>query len=175
MKFGVVWAMPSRWTFEIPPIAAFVGRHTQGRAVIVDPFAGNSLVGTHRNDLGRGGVDAELFVRDLIAQGVKADAVIFDPPYSPRQVQECYAGIGREVTMADTQTGNLNRRMRLALNDIAAPGAMALSFGWSSIGMGRDGWETVEILLVQHGGAHNDTICVAQKRRADLFNSVEAA
>lgn len=170
MRFGVAWAMPSRWTFDIPPIADFVQRHVRGRAVIVDPFAGNSVIGTHRNDLARGGIDAEAFVRGLIADGVRADAILLDPPYSPRQVKECYDGIGKVVGMADTQTANLYRRMRECLNAIAKPDAVALTFGWSSMGMGRERWETTEILLVQHGGAHNDTICVAQQRRADLFN-----
>jgi len=40
-----------------------------------------------------------------------------------------------------------------------------LSFGWNSVGMGiTRGYEIVEILLVCHGGAHNDTICIAEKK-----------
>jgi hypothetical protein len=155
--------MPSRWTFEIKPIADFVSRHLQGRDVIIDPFSGQSTIGTHRNDLGRGGIDAEPFVRNLIADGVQADAVLFDPPYSPRQISECYKGIGRTVTMKDTQSAVLKRDVRDALSDILKPNGIALSFGWSSTGFGK-GWKTLEILLVQHGGGHNDTICVAQTK-----------
>lgn len=157
--------MPSRWTFSIPPIREFVARHLNGCSVIVDPFSGQSTIGTHRNDLGRGGCDAEVFVRRLIAEGVVADAVLFDPPYSPRQIAECYKGIGRTCTTKDTQSGMLYRLVRSALADILAPDGIALSFGWQSSGFGKE-WETVETLLVQHGGAHNDTICVAQRRRA---------
>ena len=29
-------------------------------------------------------------------QGVKADLIIFDPPYSVRQILECYKNIGKE-------------------------------------------------------------------------------
>ena len=162
-KFSTVWAMPSRWTFSIPPIASFVARHVEGAAVIVDPFSGESTIGTHRNDLGRGGVDAEAFVRGLIADGVRADVVLFDPPYSPRQISECYKGIGRQVTMKDTQSALLYKGVRSALRDILKPDGIALSFGWQSNGFGR-GWVTREVLLVQHGGAHNDTICVSQHR-----------
>lgn len=149
----------------MPPVAAFLARHLKGASVIVDPFCGESTVATHRNDLARGGVDAEQFVRDLIAQGVIADAVLFDPPYSPRQIAECYRGIGREPTMEDTQNGRLFKRVRAALADVLKPDGIALSFGWQSSGFGK-GWDTGEILIVQHGGAHTDTICVAQ-RRAD--------
>lgn len=161
--FSTVFAMPNRWTFSIPPIGAFVQRHVQGCAAIVDPFAGESLIGTHRNDLGRGGVDAEAFVRELIVQGIAADAILFDPPYSPRQISECYKSIGRTATTEDTQNARLYKRVRDALRDILKPGGVALSFGWQSSGFGK-AWPTTEILLVQHDGAHNDTICVAQTK-----------
>jgi hypothetical protein len=166
---SAVFAMPSRWTFSIPPVAEFIGRHLSGAAVIVDPFAGQSKIGTHRNDLGQGGVDAEPFVRGLIADGVRADAVLFDPPYSPRQISECYKSIGRKATGEDTQNARLYKSVRAALADILKPDGIALSFGWQSSGFGKD-WETDEILLVQHGGAHNDTICVAQRKKPDLFS-----
>lgn len=146
----------------MPPVADFLARHLDG-GVIVDPFSGQSKVGTHRNDLGSGGVDAEEYVRHLIEMGVHADAVLFDPPYSPRQISECYKGIGRTATTEDTQNARLYKRVRAALRDILKPDGIALSFGWQSGGFGR-GWETTEIMLVRHGGAHNDTICVAQRR-----------
>jgi len=148
----------------MPPVAAFLARHLNGASVIVDPFAGQSTIATHRNDLGMGGIDAEAWVRGLITEGVRADAVLFDPPYSPRQISECYKGIGREVTTEDTQNGRLYKRVRGALRDILKPDGLALSFGWQSAGFGRE-WDTLEVLLVQHGGAHTDTICVAQRRR----------
>lgn len=172
----ITWAMPSRWTFTIPPIREFVARHTRGCSSIVDPFSGTSNVAHHRNDLARGGVDAEAFVRGLVADGVVADAVIFDPPYSPRQITEVYASIGKKATLQDTQSAVLYKRVRSALNDVLAPGGVALCFGWSSAGMGKE-YETEDVLLVRHGGAHNDTICVAQRKPAgasvvvDLFTA----
>lgn len=157
---STAWAMPSRWTFEIPPIAAFIHRHINGARVIIDPFAGNSVIGTHRNDLGHGGIDAADWCNSLTVQ---ADVVLFDPPYSPRQISECYKSIGRKATMADTQNAALYSRVRKPLVQLLKPGGIALSFGWQSSGFGK-AWETLEILLVQHGGAHNDTICVAQRK-----------
>lgn len=162
-QFSTIWAMPSRWTFSIKPITSFLIRHLEGAAVIVDPFAGQSLVGTHRNDLGRGGIDAEQFCNQLLTEGVLADVVLFDPPYSPRQISECYKSIGRKATTSDTQNAALYARVRKPLAALLRPGGLALSFGWQSSGFGK-AWETTEILLVQHGGAHNDTICVAQRK-----------
>ena len=154
--------MPSRWTFEIGPIAEFVARHTVGKQRIVDPFCGRSTLAQWRTDIAFG-PDAETFLRVLKLDGVRADCVIFDPPYSPRQISECYKAAGLPVTREDTQNARLYASVRALLAELLEPGGIALSFGWQSNGFGRD-WETLEILLVQHGGAHNDTICVAQRK-----------
>ena len=37
------------------------------------------------------------FLDLMIDQGVRAEVVLFDPPYSPRQIMECYQGIGRNI------------------------------------------------------------------------------
>lgn len=158
---STAWAMPSRWTFQIPPIREFIERHLPA-GVIVDPFCGTSEIATHRNDLARGGVDAGEWAEQLLAAGVVADCVLFDPPYSPRQISECYKSIGREVTAADTQNAALYSRVRKPLAALLRPGGVALSFGWQSSVFSKKEFRTTEILLVQHGGAHNDTICVAQ-------------
>ena len=173
----VVWAMPSRWTFRVRPIREFVYRYAIG--VGVDPFSGNSTIATHRNDLGRGGIDAAEWCWQLVERGVVADYVLFDPPYSPRQIAECYKGIGRDVTTKDTQSAVLYAAVREPLWRLLRPGGVALSFGWSSAGFGKDA-EDVEMLLVRHGGAHNDTICIAQRKPApvaaagDLFEQAAA-
>jgi hypothetical protein len=153
--------MPSRHTFSIKPIAAFLDRWIINAKIIVDPFCGQSTVATHRNDLGYGGIDAAQFCVGLLP--MLADVVLFDPPYSPRQISECYKGIGRKATTADTQNAALYARVREPLAALLKPGGIALSFGWQSSGFGK-AFITEEILLVQHGGAHNDTICVAQRK-----------
>ena len=158
---SVVWAMPSRWTFSIPPIRQFVHKYANG--IGVDPFAGNSTIATHRNDLGRGGKDAAEWCWELVAQGIVADYVLFDPPYSPRQITECYQGIGRKAGMKDTQSAVLYAAVRDPLWQLLRPGGVALSFGWSSAGLGKKA-NDIEMLLVRHGGAHNDTICIAQRK-----------
>lgn len=155
--------MPNKWTFQIKPISLFVSRWCKGGSVIVDPFSGKSDIGTIRNDLARGGVDAGKFCEELIDRKGRgfADVVIFDPPYSPRQIKECYESVGLKPNMKDTQSGVLYKVVRECLRDMLRPGGVALSFGWQSGGLGNT-LKTKEILLIQHGGAHNDTICVAQ-------------
>lgn len=167
MKMSRAWAMPSADTFDVKPIAEFVRRHMRG--VSVDPFARNKRWATHTNDLNPATeaeyhMDAVDFLDMLADQGVVADTIILDPPYSPRQISECYAGIGREVGMKDTQSSVLYKRVRKAALRLCHPDTTVLSFGWNSTGMGKtNGFEIIELLLVAHGGAHNDTICLAER------------
>ena len=165
MKFSRTWAMPNANTFSVKPIGDFVTRYLHG--VTVDPFARNSGLATYTNDLNpettaQRHLDAVDFLEKLASEGVKADVVIFDPPYSPRQISECYAAAGKKAGMVDTQNAALYAKCRTAIRKMCKQGSLVLSFGWNSCGMGP-GWETEEIMLVAHGGAHNDTICLAER------------
>jgi len=166
------WAMPNPNTFSIPPIAAFIERWW--REPSVDPFARNSKLATVTNDLAPGTdahwhMEAVEFCAMMDARwgsDGRAGLVLFDPPYSPRQIAEVYQSVGRKATTADTQNARLYKAVRDGLDKLLAPGGIALSFGWNSAGFGKSrGYEVVEILLVAHGGAHNDTICVAEVKR----------
>lgn len=161
--FGREWAMPNKATFSIPPVARFLDRWLPSDGVIVDPFSGTSERANLRNDLAVDGLDAIAFLDVLVAKGVVADAVLLDPPYSPRQMSEAYKNAGLPVRMTDTQNARLYREAKGRLAKILKLGGVALTFGWNSAGFGRAlGFEQREILLVAHGGAHNDTICVAE-------------
>lgn len=161
--------MPSPATFSCKPIGEFVRRYLSG--ISVDPFAMDYTAPTYTNDLNpntksKYHMDAEEFCVMLKKQGVSADVGLFDPPYSPRQISECYKNVGREVGIEGTQNARLYKRVRDALDSIIRPGGVVLSFGWNSAGMGKTRkYSIVEILLVAHGGAHNDTICVAERKR----------
>ena len=161
--------MPSADTFNMPPIAAFVRRYLVGSTRSIDPFARNSMLATDRNDLNpntaaQWHMDAANFCEKM--RGNFYDVALFDPPYSPRQISECYQSVGLPVTSTDTQNAALYKRVRDALDPLIIPCGIVLSFGWSSNGMGRGrGYEIEEILLVAHGGAHNDTICIAERKK----------
>jgi hypothetical protein len=74
------------------------------------------------------------------------------------------------VDMKATQSACLYASCRRVLADIVKPGGIALSFGWNSTGMGKD-WPIEELMLVCHGAAHNDTICLAQRKPESLFDA----
>lgn len=162
--------MPNADTFSVPPIRAFVRRYLDVAEISIDPFARDKEWATYTNDLNpatkaQNHQDAEVFLRNLASARCRADLVIFDPPYSPRQISECYKSIGLEVGMKETQSAILYQRVRDAIVPVCSAEAIVLSFGWNSVGMGkRHDFEIIEIMLCCHGGAHNDTICMAEKR-----------
>lgn len=165
MEFSRVWAMPNAETFDCKPIGDFVKKYLHG--VSVDPFARNKRWATYTNDLdiatdAEYHMDAEAFLEMLALRGVVADCIILDPPYSPRQVKECYSHIGKTVGKEDTQTAALYRRVRAAARKLCKPGTIVLSLGWNSTGMGGKDFVDKEIMLVCHGSAHNDTICLCE-------------
>lgn len=166
MEFSRTWAMPNHETFSCKPIGDFVRKYVSG--VSVDPFARNSRIATYTNDLDMATeadyhMDAEAFLNMLADRGVVADCIIIDPPYSPRQVKEYYSQIGVHVGKHETQVASLYKRVRLTARKLCKPGTKVLSFGWNSTGMGGKDFVNKEILLVCHGGAHNDTICLCEE------------
>lgn len=168
--------MPSGDTFSVRPIGEFVRKYLAQSKVSVDPFARNNAWATYTNDLNpkttaQRHMDAESFLVQLQTEGLNGaiDLAILDPPYSPRQISECYKEAGITVGMKDTQNAALYSRVKAALFPLLSADAIVLSFGWNSAGMGEKyGFEQAEIMLVAHGGAHNDTICLAERRSLRL-------
>ncbi len=171
MLFSREWSMPTADTFSAEPIGRFVQRYLAESSVSVDPFARNNQWATYRNDLNPATaaefhMPAVDFLAMLAARGILCDLALFDPPYSPRQIKDCYSTMGLVCEQTDTQSAKLCADVRDVLSSILLPNAIVLSFGWNSVGMGKKhGFEIIEAMLVCHGGAHNDTICIAERRR----------
>lgn len=168
--FSRCFAMPNAATFSVKPIGEFVQRYLGAASISVDPFARNRNWATYTNDINpstsaQSHQDAEAFLDYLASKNINADLGLFDPPYSPRQIMEHYQAAGITVTQEDTQSARLFRRVRNAIDKIISPGGIVLSFGWQSVGMGNvRGYELIETMLVAHGGGHNDTICIAERK-----------
>jgi hypothetical protein len=178
-----VWAMPSANTFDIPPIRALVKSYLYGSKVSVDPFARNKRWATHTNDLNpdtaaEHHLPASDFLKMLFERGVRADFLLFDPPYSPGQAKEVYQSIGIEkLPVAIAQGWTTERDL---ISKLLLPKGVAISFGWNSTGIGMNrGFRIEEIMLVAHGKDHNDTICTVERKvesaQQDMFSLVETA
>jgi hypothetical protein len=174
MKIRRKWAMSTSDTFDCEPIRKLIGKYLALSTVSVDPFARNKRWATYTNDLNpmteaEFHLDAVAFLNLIFERDIKVDLLLFDPPYSPRQISECYAAIGLEAGKVDTQNAQLYSACRDAAMKILTEGATVISCGWNSAGMGTGrGFEIQEILLVCHGGAHNDTIVTVERRRPGL-------
>jgi hypothetical protein len=173
VAFSREWAMPSSNTFDIKPINRLIHKYLKPGMISCDPFANKNRLAKHTNDIdpAMGAeycMDALDFLRQFRYNAF--ELVLYDPPYSPRQVAECYKKLGKTVNMETTQSsfwGNLKKEIAR----VTEPGGIVISFGWNSNGIGKKhGFEIIEILNVAHGGQHNDTICTVEIKTKTLFS-----
>jgi len=168
--------MPNKNTFSIKPIRGLIDYWvTQTDGIIIDPFAADNRIANITNDIDPHcdtdyHVDALEFLQTFGDSSI--GMILFDPPYSPHQVSEVYRRLDYSVNMQTTQAsywGNLKREIAR----IANIESIVITCGWNSGGIGKGhGFEIVEILLVAHGGWHNDTIVTVEKKllsQANLF------
>jgi len=165
--------MPNSNTFDMKCISRLIHKYLKPEMLSIDPFANKSRITKITNDLNPDmhcdfSMDAVDFLKTFASNSV--DLVLYDPPYSLRQVSECYKNVGIEVTMETTQSSYRTKHIN-EISRILKQGGICISFGWNSSGIGKVlGFEIIEILLVAHGGSHNDTICtVERKNQSKLF------
>lgn len=164
--FSRHWEMPNKNTFDIRCIRKLIDRYNVG-GFSIDPFANKNRIASAVNDLDPDmGCDYCMDAIDFlkIFRDKSVDLVLYDPPYSPRQISECYKRLGKTVNIKTTQSsfwGNIKKE----ISRIVAPDGIVISFSWNSGGIGKtNGFEIIEIMLVAHGGAHNDTIVTVERK-----------
>lgn len=167
MMISREWAMPNKNTFEIKPIRKFIDEE-MCEGLWIDPYANRNRIANITNDLNEEydtdyHLDALEFLKMFDDESVSG--VLFDPPYSPRQVAECYHSVGYDMNWKST-SGAFWSEQKKEISRIVRKGGKVLSFGWNSGGIGEKyGFEKVRIMLCAHGGWHNDTICVSELKR----------
>lgn len=159
--------MPNKNTFEIKPIKKLIARYLV-RGLVVDPFANRNKIANITNDLDEQyDTDYHLDAIDFLKmfKNNSVDMILYDPPYSPRQVSECYRNLNKTVNVQTTQAAYWSNQKK-EIGRIIKTNGTVISFGWNSGGIGKKyGFEIKEILLVAHGGWHNDTICTVEKKQ----------
>jgi hypothetical protein len=162
-------APPSKETFRIKPIARLLKEEVNDE-LWIDPFAGNNSPALVTNDLNPNTnaqyhEDALTFMKRFEDNSV--NGVLFDPPYSPRQIKECYDRIGLEVLMKTTQASFWSK-IKDDIGRVLVLGGKVICFGWNSNGCGKvRGFVKKRILLVAHGDNHNDTIVIVENKVQD--------
>lgn len=182
IRFEREWAMPNKQTFQISPIREFVESEiTDSEGMWIDPFSGGCEFADLTNDLNPEKEadyheDAVEFL-ERFDDGEIDGGVLFDPPYSPRQIKECYESVGLETSMETTQA-RFWSNVKEQIERVCGTGATVVTCSWNSGGVGKNaGFTLRRVLLVPHGGWHNDTIVTAEDRtRSELtdFQQVPA-
>lgn len=170
------WSMPNSRTFKIKPIKNIIERYQEelvSNSLVLDPFSNHNIViDRERLNLITNDIDPQYdtdysldaldFLKMFSDESV--DLVLYDPPYSPRQVSEVYKKLDMSVNMQTTQASYWGNQKK-EISRIVKKGGYVLTFGWNSGGIGKTkGFEIVEILMVAHGGWHNDTIVTVEKK-----------
>lgn len=160
-----IWCMPNSSTFSMKPVMKILREEMKGQEW-ADPFARNSKYAKYTNDLNPNtlaeyNMDALDFLKTFKSNSL--DGVLFDPPYSLRQIKEVYDGIGMSLT--SHQTKHFFSDIKNQIQRILKPGGKIISFGWNSNGAGKKrGFEINKIILLAHGGNHNDTIITIETK-----------
>ena len=145
MRFERYWAMPNHKTFKIKPIKDLISQEFGDN--YIDPFP---------YPFKQDAIDYLKTIPDN-----SADHLVFDPPYSQRQLKEKYHsnGISLEHPMNNSYWSNCRKE----ISRIVKSTGKVISFGWNSNGIGiKYGFKITRIVLVAHGSQHNDTIATVE-------------
>lgn len=174
MEITKKWSMPNKKTFKIKPIKELI-QNELVEGIILDVFANECSIKSVMNDKQQYisndldiqyDTDYHLDALDFLKQfnDNSVNVVLYDPPYSPRQVSESYKKLNKTVNMQTTQASYWSNQKK-EISRIVKRDGKVITFSWNSGGIGKKyGFEIEKILLVAHGGWHNDTICVVEKR-----------
>jgi hypothetical protein len=143
--FKNIFAMPNKHTFTIKPIHQLIS--DEDAWSFIDPFPFTEKIER----------DALDYLISIPSESV--DGVLFDPPYSPRQLKEAYDNVGQSWD----GTNSLWSQWETEIARVIKPGGKCIKCGWNSH-LISDGFEITRILLVNHGSHHNDTIVTVQKK-----------
>ena len=144
MKLERIWAMPNKNTFSILPIKDLLEEEIKISCPTLDPF-----VEPYKEDA----LDLMKSKEDNSIQ-----TGLYDPPYSLRQLKEVYNNKGLSLEQTQSYWTILEREW----TRIIKRGGKLIKLGWNSKRL--QGFKIIRILLVSHGGNHNDTICTVQVR-----------
>ena len=149
MKVYREFAIPNKRTFEILPIKNLLWNHF-GSQLYLDPFPFESRV------------DCFDYLDKIDDNSY--DFGVLDPPYTRRQVSEHYKKNNGLCSAWDTSSGWTSKVKREMAKKIRI-GGKVISFGYNSAGMNQvNGFKIIDILLVNHGGDHYDTICTVSQK-----------
>tara|TARA_S200002703_G_scaffold6737_1_gene7274 strand:- start:45 stop:491 length:447 start_codon:yes stop_codon:yes gene_type:complete len=141
------WAMPSHQTFTIKPFKELIEKELGSE--YIDPFPYPFKQ------------DAIEYLKTI--EDNSENYLVFDPPYSQRQLREMYDNNG--LSLDNPMNNSYWANCRKEISRIIKKNGKVISFGWNSNGIGKKyGFEITKIVLVAHGSQHNDTIATVEMK-----------
>ena len=145
IKFERYWCMPNHKTFTIKPFKDLIADELGSN--YVDPFPYPFKQ------------DAIEYLKTIPENSV--DHLVFDPPYSQKQLKEKYHSNG--LSFNHPMNASYWSNCKKEISRVVKRSGKVISFGWNSGGIGtKYGFNITKIVLVAHGGQHNDTIATVE-------------
>lgn len=143
IKMSRVFAMPNKQPYKIPFVKKLFKKYVNGIRLDLFPYPYQKdaleNIQSYRND--------------------SLDCITLDPPYSNYQLKKEYSNKG--LAMIKINRVYFNKLFKEIRRTIK-PGGFLVSFGWNS--KRTSGFEFREIILLNHGSLHNDTIITVQQK-----------
>lgn len=161
------WHMPSHSTFSIKPIMKLINKYYNADMLCLNPFAFTSNIGITNDVNPNLDTDYNLDATEFLSlwSDESVDMVLYDPPYTPSQLKEHYDEYPESKALYYTSKQNYWSNQKNIISNIVKPNGYVISFGYDTNGIGKKrGFEIIEILLVAHGGGHNDTLCTVERK-----------
>ena len=150
IKFERHWYMPSHLTFSIKPFKDLI--ELELGLNYTDPFP---------YPFKQDAIDYLKTIPDNSIQNL-----VFDPPYSQRQLKEKYHSNG--LSFDHPMNASYWSKCKLEISRVIKHTGKVISFGWNSGGIGKKyGFNITKIVLVAHGGQHNDTIATVEVKNGN--------
>jgi hypothetical protein len=141
------WAMPSHQTFTIKPFKELIEKELGSE--YIDPFPYPFKQ------------DAIEYLKTI--EDNSKNYLVFDPPYSQRQLREMYDNNG--LSLDNPMNNSYWANCRKEISRIIKKNGKVISFGWNSNGIGKKyGFEITKVVLVAHGSQHNDTTATVEMK-----------
>ena len=154
MKLERHWCMPNHKTFEMSPVKKLIKEELDNE--YVDPFPHPFKQ------------DAIEYLKSFKNNSV--NGLVFDPPYSQYQFNLMQKGLGKYFHNSpdknpDDRITKYWSNCKKEIERIARIGATVISFGWNTNGIGKSyNFKIERILILAHGGRHNDTLITVEKK-----------
>jgi|TARA_Y100000310_G_scaffold244190_1_gene248883 hypothetical protein len=145
IKIERYWYMPNHQTFKIPFVKKLIKEELGDE--YVDPFPYPFKQ------------DAIEYLKTFNTDSITK--LVFDPPYSQRQLKEKYHNEG--ISFKHPINASYWTNCKKEISRIIKEGGKVISFGWNSGGIGKKySFRIIRIMLIAHGGQHNDTIATVE-------------